>query len=1028
MSLRQWLTVRSTALRGIVLILSLPVHAATVPDDRPIVTSPPQEYSDEADLGPIVETGQIFVDFGNDAPGTLGPDGQFAAQGSLLGGTLTSHGIPVAVLVTTDGYVGNAGITEIFRLVIDQYTGEYVFTLYRPLDHADGNDPNDILSLYFGIIARDSDGDSATTTITVRIADDAPQATNANGAVAESNLPPAVAMGTVAIDYGKDNAGGVGPNGIFNATGSLAGGSLSSLGVPVLVTPTPVGYVGTAGPETVFELTIDSSSGDFDFSLSRALDHADRTDPNDVIQLVFGVVASDFDTDSTATTITIEVEDDGDSAGFTIVESGGDTSVSEGGTSDTFTVVLDSPPVNDVVINVSSGDTGEATVDKASLTFTSTNWNTPQTVTVTGVDDVFVDGTQTTPVTLTIDDANSDDSYDPLDNQTVSITTTDNDIAGLTLIISAPSVSESAGVGATTATVIRNTDTTNPLTVNLASDDTSEATVPATVTIAAGQATSPAININAVDDAIVDGTQTVTMTASAAGHASDTDTLDVTDNDTATLTLTISAASVSEGAGVGATTGTVSRNTDTTNPLTVNLTSDDTSEATVPAMVTIAAGQATSAAFNIDAVDDAIVDGTQTATVTATAAGHANGTDTLDVTDDDTAALTVAIAAASVSEAAGAGATTATVSRNTDTTNLLTVNLTSDDTSEAAVPATVTIAAGQSTSPAFNIDAVDDAMVDGTQTVTVTATEASHANGTDTLDVNDDDAPGFTVTETGGNTEVGESGTTDTFTVVLDAQPMTDVVIDVTSADTGEATVDQASLTFTNGDWDKPQTVTVTGVDDSATDGNQTTSVTVSVNDVGSDDVFDPLADQTVSVTTVDDEVRTFTGPTATGTGDATLTITGSSCALDLPQTAFIPTDGLVLPPGVDYPHGAVRFRIIGCEPGTTVEVTLSWPDAITDAEGWKLDATADPFPIPDAMVEGNTYRYSITDGGALDGDGLVDGNMDDPSAPGVADAGGAPVGPPVKEIPTLDEWARWLLIGLLALLGLGLLGQRRRL
>ena len=41
----------------------------------------------------------------------------------------------------------------------------------------------------------------------------------------------------------------------------------------------------------------------------------------------------------------------------------------------------------DVVLNVTSGDTGEATVSPSTLTFTAANWNQPQTVTVTGVDD-----------------------------------------------------------------------------------------------------------------------------------------------------------------------------------------------------------------------------------------------------------------------------------------------------------------------------------------------------------------------------------------------------------------------------------------------------------------------------------------------------------------------------------------------------------------------------------------------------------------------------------------------------------------
>ena len=77
----------------------------------------------------------------------------------------------------------------------------------------------------------------------------------------------------------------------------------------------------------------------------------------------------------------------------------------------------------------------------------------------------------------------------------------------------------------------RNTDTTNPLTVTLASSDTGEATVPATVTIAAGQTISAPFSIDAVDEAVVDATQTVTVTASAIAHADGSDTVDVTDDD-----------------------------------------------------------------------------------------------------------------------------------------------------------------------------------------------------------------------------------------------------------------------------------------------------------------------------------------------------------------------------------------------------------------------------------------------------------------------------------------------------------------
>ena len=124
-----------------------------------------------------------------------------------------------------------------------------------------------------------------------------------------------------------------------------------------------------------------------------------------------------------------------DSPGFTVVESSGTTSVNESGTTDTFTVVLDSKPVGDVVIGVSSGDTGEATVSPASLTFTSSNWDDAQTVTVTGVDESDDDGDQDTTITLSVTDGSTDDiAYDGVANQTVTAETVDNDTqAGFTV-------------------------------------------------------------------------------------------------------------------------------------------------------------------------------------------------------------------------------------------------------------------------------------------------------------------------------------------------------------------------------------------------------------------------------------------------------------------------------------------------------------------------------------------------------------------------------------------------------------------
>ena len=98
----------------------------------------------------------------------------------------------------------------------------------------------------------------------------------------------------------------------------------------------------------------------------------------------------------------------------------------------------------------------------------------------------------------------------------------------LTLTIDNTSISENGGT--TTATVTRNTDTTEALTVTLASSDTDEVIVPQTVEIPAGEL-STTFEIAAIDDTIVEETQTATITASADGFTDGVATLDITDDD-----------------------------------------------------------------------------------------------------------------------------------------------------------------------------------------------------------------------------------------------------------------------------------------------------------------------------------------------------------------------------------------------------------------------------------------------------------------------------------------------------------------
>jgi hypothetical protein len=200
------------------------------------------------------------------------------------------------------------------------------------------------------------------------------------------------------------------------------------------------------------------------------------------------------------------------------------------------------------------------------------------------------------------------------------------------------------------------------------------------------------------------------------------------------------------------------------------------------------------------------------------------------------------------------------------------VDLSSGDEDEATVsPGTVTFTPENwDQAETVTVTGVNDFLLDGDQTTTITVS-VDDDNSDDKYDAvadqridvitTDDDVAGFTVGEAGANTQVAESGTTDTFTVVLDAQPDQDVLISVASGDTHEATVDRADLTFTPTDWDNAQEVTVTGVDDFRHDGDRTTTITLSVDAANSDKNFDHLADQTVSVTTIDDGYHGWQNP-----------------------------------------------------------------------------------------------------------------------------------------------------------------------
>ncbi|WP_270933763.1 cadherin repeat domain-containing protein [Falsiroseomonas oryzae] len=120
-------------------------------------------------------------------------------------------------------------------------------------------------------------------------------------------------------------------------------------------------------------------------------------------------------------------------AGVTVVQSGGTTAVTEGGATDTLSVVLASQPGANVTVTV----TGTADVavaagsgtpaGSATLTFTAADWNVAQTVAVAAVNDTAVEGAET--ASLTFATSSGDSAYNGLPVAPVPVAVTDNDTA-----------------------------------------------------------------------------------------------------------------------------------------------------------------------------------------------------------------------------------------------------------------------------------------------------------------------------------------------------------------------------------------------------------------------------------------------------------------------------------------------------------------------------------------------------------------------------------------------------------------------
>ncbi len=215
----------------------------------------------------------------------------------------------------------------------------------------------------------------------------------------------------------------------------------------------------------------------------------------------------------------------GSPAGITVNPTTGLTTTEAGGQA-TFTIVLDSVPTANVTIGLSSSDTTEGTVSPGSVVFTAGDWNIPQTVTITGVDDALVDGNIAYSV-VTAAATSSDLNYAGLDTSDVSVSNTDNDVPGpgtVQLGTSSYQVDEAAGT--VTISVTRTGGSSGAASVNYATSNGSAiqpddyTLTSGTLNWADGDAASKTFSITIVNDSAPEINESFSVTLGGAIGAS----------------------------------------------------------------------------------------------------------------------------------------------------------------------------------------------------------------------------------------------------------------------------------------------------------------------------------------------------------------------------------------------------------------------------------------------------------------------------------------------------------------------------
>ena len=504
------------------------------------------------------------------------------------------------------------------------------------------------------------------------------------------------------------------------------------------------------------------------------------------------------------------------------------------GSDATYTVKLGSSPASDVTVTVSGHAGTDLKVDtdsgmggnQTTLTFTTSDWNDAQTVTVTAAEDN--DTANETAITLA--HAATGGGYNGVSGN-VTVNITDDDDPKIDLSVNNSGAVTEAGTLTITAAVSQApsgrslaipVQRVSANSTAAAADFSLNGTPAGTITVADG-ATTGQITLTATDDSAdeVDETLRLELGSLPSGHergATPQVDIVITDNDPTTVTLSVPDAQATEG----------------------------TAAATAGIRLTLGRG---------------LVAG-EVLAVPLTFSGGTAGTD-----------FTLALSGSPTGVTFASGTSTVTFtgpqSGSTGTTANVTLTPADDDDAEGR---TVTVSTGTLT--ATSLDGGASASRSGNGQITISDDESKRlVFSRTTVPVTEGSDATYTV-------KLGSSPASDV-TVTISGHAGTDLKVDTDSGMGGN----QTTLTFTTSDWNDAQTVTVTAAEDNDTANETAITLAHAATGGGYNGVSGNV---TVNITDDEDPPSAPSAPTAvtvSATGSTSVSVRWTDASSD--ETGF---------------------------------------------------------------------------------------------------------------------------------------------